>query len=67
MTKMAYVSVTFLYSFEPKELNLDDGCTEDEFRDAVEDKMKEEEMIMPYPFDDIEIIIDDDTEIFINS
>ena len=31
MTKMAYVSVTFLYSFEPKELNLDDDCTKDEF------------------------------------
>ena len=67
MTKMAYVSVTFLYSFEPKELNLDDDCTKDEFCDAVEDKMREEEMIMPYPFDGIEIIIDDDTEIFINS
>ena len=57
MRKMAYVSVTFLYSFEPKELNLDDDCSEDEFRAAVEDKMKEEETIMPRSFDDIEIII----------
>ena len=67
MTKMAYVSVTFLYSFEPKELNLNDDCTEDEFRDAVEDKMREEEMIMPRPFDDIEIIIDDNIEFSIDS
>lgn len=57
MRKMAYVSVTFLYSFEPKEFNLDDNCSEDEFRTAVEDKMKEEETIMPRSFDDIEIII----------
>ena len=57
MRKMAYVSVTFLYSFEPKDLNLDDDCSEDEFRAAIEDKMKKEEMIMPYSFDDIEIII----------
>lgn len=57
MRKMAYVSVTFLYSFEPKDLNLDDDCTENEFRAAVEDKMREEEMIMPHSFDDIEIII----------
>ena len=66
MTKMAYVSVTFLYSFEPKELNLDEDCTENEFRDAVEDKMREEEMIMPRPFDDIEIIIDDNIEFSID-
>ena len=57
MRKMAYVSVTFLYSFEPKELNLDDDCSEDEFYVAIEDKMKEEEMAMPRSFDDIEIII----------
>lgn len=57
MRKIAYVSVTFLYSFEPKDLNLDDNCTEDEFRAAIEDRMKKEEMIMPYSFDDIDINI----------
>lgn len=57
MRKMAYVSVTFLYSFEPKDLNLDDNCTEDEFRAAVEDRMRKEEMIMPYSFNNIEITI----------
>ena len=57
MEKMAFVSVTFLYSFEPKELNLDNDCSENEFYAAVEDRMREEEMTMPRPFDDIEIII----------
>lgn len=57
MRKIAYVSVTFLYSFEPKDLNLDDNCTENEFRAAVEDRMKKEEMIMPYSFDNIDINI----------
>ena len=37
------------------------------FCDAVEDKMREEEMIMPRPFDDIEIIIDDNIEFSIDS
>ena len=57
MRKIAYVSVTFLYSFEPKDLNLDYNCTEDEFRAAIEDRMKKEEMIMPYSFDNIDINI----------
>lgn len=57
MRKIAYVSVTFLYSFEPEDLNLDNNCTEDEFRAAVEDRMKKEEMIMPYSFDNIDINI----------
>lgn len=30
MGKMAYVSVTYLFSFEPKDFNLDDDCTKDE-------------------------------------
>lgn len=57
MRKIAYVSVTFLYSFEPEDLNLDNNCTEDEFRAAVEDRMKKEEIIMPYSFDNIDINI----------
>lgn len=57
--KMAYVSVTYLYSFEPSELGLDDNCSNDDFFAAVEKRMNEELSTMPIPNDDIEIIIDE--------
>ena len=56
---MAYVSVTYLYSFEPSELGLDDNCSNDDFFAAVEKRMNEELSTMPIPNDDIEIIIDE--------
>ena len=56
---MAYVSVTYLYSFEPSELGLDDSCSNDDFFAAVEKRMNEELSTMPIPNDDIEIIIDE--------
>lgn len=57
--KMAYVSVTYLYSFEPSELGLDDNCSNDDFFTAVEKRMNEELATMPIPSDDVEIIIDE--------
>ena len=57
--KMAYVSVTYLYSFEPSELGLDDNCSNDVFFAAVEKRMNEELATMPIPSDDVEIIIDE--------
>lgn len=57
--KMAYVSVTCLYSFEPSELGLDDNCSNDDFFAAVKKRMNEELSIMPIPCDDVEIIIDE--------
>lgn len=56
---MAYVSVTYLYSFEPSELGLDDNCSNDDFFTAVEKRMNEELATMPIPNDDVEIIIDE--------
>lgn len=56
---MAYVSVTYLYSFEPSELGLDDNCSNDDFFTAVKKHMNEELSTMPIPSDDIEIIIDE--------
>lgn len=56
---MAYVSVTYLYSFEPSELDLDDNCSNDDFFAAVEKRMNEELSTMPIPNNDIEIIIDE--------
>ena len=55
---MAYVSVTYLYSFEPFELGLDDNCSNDDFFTAVKKRMNEELATMPIPSDDVEIIID---------
>lgn len=56
---MAYVSVTYLYSFEPSELGLDDNCSNDDFFAAVKKRMNEELSTMPIPSDDVEIIIDE--------
>lgn len=56
---MAYVSVTYLYSFESSELGLDDNCSNDDFFAAVKMRMNEELSTMPIPSDDIEIIIDE--------
>ena len=56
---MAYVSVTYLYSFEPSELGLDDNCSNDDFFTAVKKRMNEELATMPIPSDDVEIIIDE--------
>lgn len=41
MGKMAYVSVTYLFSFEPKNLNLNEDCSEEEFYEATEIHMNE--------------------------
>lgn len=41
MGKMAYVSVTYLFSFEPKNLNLNEDCSEEEFYEATEVHMNE--------------------------
>jgi hypothetical protein len=57
--KMAYVSVTYLYSFEPSELGLNDNCSNNVFFAAVKKHMDEELATMPIPSDDIEIIIDE--------
>lgn len=56
---MAYVSVTYLYSFEPSELGLDDNCSNDDFFTAVKKRMNEELATIPIPSDDVEIIIDE--------
>lgn len=39
--KMAYVSVTYLFSFEPEKLNLNEDCSEEEFYEATEIHMNE--------------------------
>ena len=57
--KMAYVSVTYLYSFSPAELHLDNNCSTKEFLAAVEKHMDEELSTMLCPYDDIEIIINE--------
>lgn len=41
MGKMAYVSVTYLFSFEPKNLNLNEDCSEEEFYEATKIHMNE--------------------------
>ena len=41
MGKMAYVSVTYLFSFEPKDLNLNENCDKDEFYELVSKKMED--------------------------
>lgn len=41
MGKMAYVSVTYLFSFEPKDFNLNEDCSKKEFYEATEIHMDE--------------------------
>ena len=41
MTKTAYVSVTYLFSFESKDFNLPDNCDKDEFYELVSKKMED--------------------------
>ena len=39
--KTAYVSLTYLFQFEPKELGLTDDCTEEEFEAAIDGQLSE--------------------------
>ena len=39
--KTAYVSLTYLFQYEPKELGLTDDCTEEEFEAAIERQLSE--------------------------
>lgn len=57
--KMACVSVTYLYGFEPSEFGLDDNCSNDVFLAAVKRHMSVELAAMPIPCDEVEIIIDE--------
>lgn len=41
VSKMAYVSVTYLFSFEPKNFNLNEDCSEKELYKATEIHMNE--------------------------
>lgn len=39
--KTAYVLLTYLYQFEPKELGLTDDCTKEEFEAAIDIHLSE--------------------------
>lgn len=39
--KTAYVSLTYLFQFEPKELGLTEDCTEEEFEAAIDGQLSE--------------------------
>ena len=41
MGKMAYVSVTYLFSFEPKNFYLEEDCSKEEFDEATNTHMEE--------------------------
>lgn len=57
--KTADVSVTYLYSFEPSELGLDNNCSNDDFLAAVKRHMNIELAAMPISCDEVEIIINE--------
>ena len=40
--KVAYVSVTYLYTLEPNELGLDDNCSKEELKEAADEYMNNE-------------------------
>ena len=39
--KTAYVSLTYLFQYEPKEVGLTDECTEQEFKAAIDSQLSE--------------------------
>ena len=59
--KKAYISINYLFTLEPEEVDLDNNCSEEEFYKAVKEYMENAasnmDFLLEYKHNDLEIDI----------